>query len=73
MNQLLTFAQALDAMLHGKKVTHTAFHGGYWAWENETIMIHCADGKTLDIRQTDDVLYTFSFVASDKWHIREEQ
>ena len=67
----MDFRHAWFQMLNGKKVKlpHWA---GYWAWENNTIMMHCRDGKVLDIRETDNPVYTFSNVASGDWMVVEE-
>jgi hypothetical protein len=66
----MPFGKAYEAMKAGHKVRHKDFkHGGYWCWEDNTIMIHCGDGTVLDIRQTPFVDYTFSFIASDAWSI----
>lgn len=43
--------------------------GGYWKWENDTIMFYCKDGKILDFRQTDDVDFTVSNMFADDWEI----
>ena len=40
---------------------------GYWAWENDTIMIHTKEGEILDIRDTKNTRYTFDFMMSDDW------
>jgi hypothetical protein len=38
--------------------------GGYWSWDNEeeTAIIHCKDGRTLDIRETEHIEYTLENV-----------
>lgn len=69
----MPFSEAFRLMVLGKKICHKDFHGGYWAWENNTIMIHCANGTILDIRQTDNTFYTFSFIIEDEWSVKEEQ
>ncbi|MFS0904117.1 hypothetical protein AB3N02_13770 [Priestia aryabhattai] len=45
--------------------------GGFWRWDNEkkTIMIHCRDGKILDIRETEDVDYTINFMFRNDWEV----
>lgn len=68
----MTFREAWFELLNGKKITKPNW-SGYWVWENNTIMMHCKDGKILDIRLTDNVAYTFSFIASDDWQIFEEK
>lgn len=62
----MTFGEAWKHMLSGEKVRRAAWKG-YWAWENETIMIHCKDGRVLDIRQTEDPEFTFGNIAVDDW------
>lgn len=53
-------------MKNGKKVKLPSW-SGYWCWENDTIMMHCKDGKVLDIRETDRVGYTMGSIASEEW------
>ena len=36
-------------------------------------MIHCKDGTTLDIRSTNDVQYTFGFIANKDWFVKEDK
>ena len=67
----MEFREAFKAMMAGKKVRLPSW-SGYWAWENGTIMMHCHDGKVLDIRETDDPAYTFTNIASSGWKIVDE-
>ena len=67
----MEFREAFKAMLAGKKVRLPSWKG-YWAWENGTIMMHCWDGKVLDIRNTDNPEYTFTNIASSTWKIVDE-
>ena len=53
-------------MLYGKKIRRKDWKG-YWAWENDTIMIHCEDGTVFDIRETDDPKFTFGNIAASDW------
>ena len=67
-----SFAKAFELMKDdGFKVGMPEWDG-YWCWDNEkkTIMIHCADGTILDIRETNDVAYTFGFICRDDWEIK---
>lgn len=66
----LSFREAWFQLLNGKKIKLPSWEG-YWIWENNTIMMHCKDGKILDIRETDNPAFTFSNVASDKWQVVE--
>lgn len=67
----LPFRYAWFQMLNGKKIKLPSW-SGYWAWENNTIMMHCRDGSVLDIRETDNPAYTFSNIASDDWMVVED-
>lgn len=67
----MMFREAWFQMLNGKKIKLPLW-SGYWAWENGTIMMHCKDGKVLDIRETDNPAYTFSNVASREWEVVTE-
>ena len=67
----MSFREAWFAMLNGKRVKLPSW-GGYWAWENSTIMMHCRDGNVIDIRDTENPAYTFDNVASNEWQIVEE-
>lgn len=67
----MPFRQAFYEMLNGKRIAHELWKGGYWAWENNTIMIHCYDGKVLDIRETENTAYTFGFIVEDRWYVKE--
>ncbi len=35
-------------------------------------MMHCHDGKILDIRETDNVAYTFSNIAEKTWMVIDD-
>lgn len=47
--------------------------GGYWSWENKTIMMHTKDGDVIDIRDTDRTEYTFNNIASDEFVIATKE
>lgn len=65
----MEFRKAYDLMKNkGQKIKLPTW-SGYWAWENDTIMMHCKDGRILDIRQCDDVAYTIDNINSDKWEV----
>lgn len=64
----MDFRKAWFHLLNGEKIKRPHW-SGYWAWENGTIMMHCKDGKVLDIRETDDPSYTFDNVAAHDWEV----
>lgn len=43
--------------------------GGFWRWDNDTIMIYTRGGDVLDIRETKSVDYTIGFMFRDDWEI----
>lgn len=49
--------------------------GGYWRWDNEnnTIKIVTRKGEELDIRETKDVDYTFSFICRNDWELADKE
>ena len=67
----MKFNEAFEAMKNGAKVKLPGW-AGYWTWEEDTIMMHCKDGKVLDIRDTEIPEYTFGNVASEEWVFADE-
>lgn len=70
----MTFSEAFDAMLVGAKVKLPSW-GGYWFWapDQKSIIMHCKDGRELDIREMEDVGYTMKNICSDEWLIADEE
>lgn len=68
----MEFKQALELMKQGKKVIRPHW-SGYWQLENGNIIMHLKDGKTMDVRETKDSLYTFSSMAADDWEIADKE
>lgn len=66
--------EAFKLMKKGFKIKLPSW-GGYWYWDDkaQTIMMHCKDNTTLDIRDTEVVDYTFSNIASDEWVLANEE
>ena len=48
------FKEAYEALKQGAIVKLPEW-AGYWRWEDNSIKMHCKDGKVLDIRETDNV------------------
>lgn len=68
----MDFRHAWFELLKGNKIKLPGW-SGYWVWENGTIMMHCKDGTVLDIRQTDNVAYTFTNIAETNWKVIVER
>lgn len=66
----MKFQAAFSYMKHGRAITLPEW-GGYWKWdaEKKTVMMHTRDGKLLDIRSSDDMDYTISFMMRDDWQL----
>lgn len=72
----LTFSEAFEALKAGKKIKLSSWKG-YWKMERDvysregknTIHMHCKDGRVLDIRDTQDVMFTVGNMATDDWEI----
>lgn len=43
--------------------------GGYWKYSYGSIKMHCKDGKVIDIKDTEDILFTISGILADDWEI----
>lgn len=75
----MNFAGAIFALQRGHKVKRHHWTG-YWYIKPiatsgnviDTVMMHTYDGKDIDIRNTQDILYTLSNCACDDWEIVED-
>lgn len=66
----LPWKDAWYHLLNGKKIKRPLWEG-YWAWEDNTIMMHCRDGSVSDIRTTENPAYTFTNIAQRDWMVVE--
>ena len=64
----MTFKEAYEALKQGAKIKLPEW-AGYWKWEDNSIKMHCKDGRILDIRETEDIDYTLKFIMRDDWEI----
>ena len=64
----LSFSEAYETLKNGNKIARKDW-GGYWVKEDGTIKMYCKDGAVLDIRETQDVFYTFDNMAANDWVI----
>ena len=67
----MEFKKAYEALKQGALIKCPEWRG-YWKWEDNSIKMHCKDGKTLDIRETKNVGYTLDFILRDDWEIVDE-
>lgn len=45
---------------------------GYWKLENGEVMMHTWDGKCINVRDSEDMLYTMENMACNDWEIVTE-
>lgn len=64
----MNFKKALVELKAGAKMKLPSW-GGYWCWDSdkETIVMHTKDGRTMDIRETQNVAYTLENLLEDNW------
>lgn len=67
----MSFASALFAMERGHKVKCSHW-SGYWCLENGELIIHCKDGRVLNLRESEDMIYTLRNIACDDWEIVQD-
>jgi hypothetical protein len=69
----MEFNEAYTLMKAGSKIKMPEW-GGYWYWSEEknTIIIHTKDGNEIDIRDTENVGYTFDFICRNDWIVVKE-
>lgn len=64
----MNFKKAYEALKQGAMIKLPEW-GGYWKWEDDTIKMHCKNGRVLDIRETENLDYTLNFILRDDWEI----
>lgn len=67
------FCDAIEFLKQGYKIKRKEWKG-YWDLENGEVIMHCAtpDGDELtpiNIKDTDDIIFTLSNVAADDWEV----
>ena len=58
--------------LREEKKVKLPFWSGYWQKDGNEIMMHCHDGRVLNIRESDNIFWTLENICSDEWEIVEE-
>ena len=64
----MNFTKAFEALKAGYKIK-LAHWSGYWKLESGKVIMHCKDGKDIDLQDSEDILYTLSAMASDEWEV----
>jgi hypothetical protein len=74
-SEKMTFGEVWrKGLRNGKKVKRSEW-GGYWVWDDQkkTIMMYCKDGRVIDVRDTNNVRFTFDNISANDWKIAEEE
>ena len=61
----------LRPLREGKKVK-LPFWSGYWQKDGNEIVMHCHDGRVLNIRESDNIFWALENICSDEWEVVEE-
>lgn len=64
----MKFSEALEALKNGEKIKLSSWKG-YWKLEDGNVMMHCHDGKVINIKDTEDILYTLSNISREDWEV----
>lgn len=64
----MEFSDAYKALRQGCRIKLPEW-SGYWKWEEDSIKMHLKTGSVMDIRETEDVNYTFQFIIRNDWII----
>lgn len=62
----MNFTEAFELTKQGKKVKRRHW-AGYWALEMGDIVMHCKDGRIINIRDSEDMQFTITNMLADDW------
>ena len=68
----MNFASALFSLRRGHKIRRKHWTG-YWQLENREVIMHTHDGRSINVRNSEDMLYTIENMACDDWEIADRQ
>lgn len=64
----MDFKKAYEALKQGADIKRPSWKG-FWRKENNTIVMHCKDGRRIPITESEDVFYTVDNMVADDWEI----
>lgn len=67
----MNFASALISLQRGHRIRRKHW-SGYWYLRHGEIIMKTHDGKLINIRHSEDILYTVSNMACDDWEIADD-
>lgn len=66
----MNFASALFSLKRGHKIKRKHWTG-WWDLDGNEVMMHCYDGRVINIRDSEDITYTIENMACDDWTIAD--
>ena len=66
----MNFASAFISLQRGHKIRRKHW-SGYWILEDNEIFMYTYDGRKINLRDSEDILYTVSNMACDDWEIAD--
>lgn len=66
----MNFAGAFISLQRGHRIRRKHWTG-YWVVEEGEVFMHTFDGKSINIRESEDMMYTISNMACDDWVIAD--
>lgn len=69
-NEGMSFQAAYSYLKHGHLIKLPEW-GGYWRWDDDskTIKMHRRNGQVMDMRDSDNMDYTISFMFRNDWEL----
>lgn len=64
----MKFGDVIYTLFRGSKIKLPEWEG-YWEWDAEkrTVMMHCNKDTVIDIRNSDDMMFTLTNIAREDW------
>lgn len=68
----MNFASALISMTRGHKIRRKHWKG-YWCLDDKKeVIMHCEDGIEINLRNSENIIYTLKNIACDDWEIADD-
>lgn len=67
----MNFASAFISLQRGHKIRRKHWTG-YWVMEDGEVFMYTYDGRKLNVRESEDMMYTMSNMACDDWEIADD-
>lgn len=70
----MSFQSALNYLHRGHRIKHPEW-GGFWWWHKamDTILMFTRSGRIVNLRESEDLGYTLSFIAQNNWFLAHDE